>query len=259
MLADMAIAYETTRLLMLKAAWQVDQGSPDSIVSAYAKAYGADAAMRVTTDAVQIFGGYGYTREYPVEKLMRDAKLFQIYEGTSQIQRVVIAATCPAQRLDYLGQVGHFRYPLGGANTEIPVARRPDPITSGRQAETCARASRPAKRASAPSSSAMRSRRLYLATRSLRDAEPVLICPAPVATARSAMNVSSVSPLRCEMIAPQPAARAARPLPVAAARRPGLPRSRRVNSSRSSIAAPPSATPPAPLVLVAADTAGRRR
>jgi acyl-CoA dehydrogenase len=91
MLAEMAIAYETTRLLMLKAAWLVDRGDADSIVSAYAKAYGADAAMRVTTDAVQIFGGYGYTREYPVEKLMRDAKLFQIYEGTSQIQRVVIA------------------------------------------------------------------------------------------------------------------------------------------------------------------------
>jgi acyl-CoA dehydrogenase len=91
MLAEMAIAHETTRLLMLKAAWQVDRGAPDSIVSAYAKAYGADAAMRVTTDAVQVFGGYGYIKEYPVEKLMRDAKLFQIYEGTSQIQRVVIA------------------------------------------------------------------------------------------------------------------------------------------------------------------------
>jgi len=91
MLADMAIAYETTRLLMLKAAWQVDQGAADSIVSAYAKAYSADAAMRVATDAVQVLGGYGYTREYPVEKLMRDAKLFQIYEGTSQIQRIVIA------------------------------------------------------------------------------------------------------------------------------------------------------------------------
>jgi acyl-CoA dehydrogenase len=60
-------------------------------VSSYAKAYGADAAMRVTTDAVQVFGGYGYTKEYPVEKLMRDAKLLQIYEGTSQIQRMVIA------------------------------------------------------------------------------------------------------------------------------------------------------------------------
>jgi acyl-CoA dehydrogenase len=91
MLAEMAIAYETTRLLTHKAAWMIDQGKLDSIVSSYAKAYGADAAMRVATDAVQIFGGYGYTKEYPVEKLMRDAKLLQIYEGTSQIQRMVIA------------------------------------------------------------------------------------------------------------------------------------------------------------------------
>jgi acyl-CoA dehydrogenase len=91
MLAEMAIAYESTRLLTHKAAWLVDQGDLSSIVSSYAKAYGADAAMRCTTDAVQIFGGYGYTKEYPVEKLMRDAKLLQIYEGTSQIQRVVIA------------------------------------------------------------------------------------------------------------------------------------------------------------------------
>ncbi|HEY4058924.1 MAG TPA: acyl-CoA dehydrogenase family protein [Kofleriaceae bacterium] len=89
-LAEMAISYEATRLLTHKAAWQVDQGDL-SITSAYAKAYGADAAMRAATDAVQVFGGYGYTKEYPVEKLMRDAKLLQIYEGTSQIQRVVIA------------------------------------------------------------------------------------------------------------------------------------------------------------------------
>jgi acyl-CoA dehydrogenase len=91
MLAEMAIAYETTRMLCHKAAWAIDQGKIDNIVSSYAKAYGADAAMRVSTDAVQIFGGYGYTKEYPVEKLMRDAKLLQIYEGTSQIQRIVIA------------------------------------------------------------------------------------------------------------------------------------------------------------------------
>ena len=91
MVADMAISYEATRLLCHKAAWKVDQGELDSIVSAYAKAYGADAAMKATTDAVQVFGGYGYTKEYPVEKLMRDAKLLQIYEGTSQIQRMVIA------------------------------------------------------------------------------------------------------------------------------------------------------------------------
>jgi acyl-CoA dehydrogenase len=91
MLAEMAIKYEASRLLTHKAAWLIDQGQLDSVVSAYAKAFSADAAMEVTTDAVQIFGGYGYTREYPVEKLMRDAKLLQIYEGTSQIQRVVIA------------------------------------------------------------------------------------------------------------------------------------------------------------------------
>jgi acyl-CoA dehydrogenase len=91
MLADMAVKYESTRLLCHKAAWMVDQGTLDSVISAYAKVFGADSAMQVTTDAVQIFGGYGYTKEYPVEKLMRDAKLLQIYEGTSQIQRMVIA------------------------------------------------------------------------------------------------------------------------------------------------------------------------
>ncbi|PSM30917.1 acyl-CoA dehydrogenase family protein, partial [Haliangium sp. UPWRP_2] len=91
MLSDMAVALEATRCLLLKAAWMVDQGRLDSVVSSMAKLYGADMAMKVATDAVQIFGGYGYTKEYPVEKLMRDAKLLQIYEGTSQIQRMVIA------------------------------------------------------------------------------------------------------------------------------------------------------------------------
>ncbi len=90
MLAEMAMKYEASRLLTHKAAWLVDQGDL-SVVSSYAKAFSSDAAMEVTTDAVQIFGGYGYTKEYPVEKLMRDAKLLQIYEGTSQIQRMVIA------------------------------------------------------------------------------------------------------------------------------------------------------------------------
>lgn len=91
MLAEMAIAHEATRLLTLKAAYLVDSGAAESVISAYAKAFGADRAMQVAVDAVQVFGGYGYTKEYPVEKLMRDAKLLQIYEGTSQIQRVVIA------------------------------------------------------------------------------------------------------------------------------------------------------------------------
>jgi acyl-CoA dehydrogenase len=98
MLADMAIAYESTRLLCHKAAWAIDDGKIDSIVSSYAKAHGADSAMRVATDAVQIFGGYGYTKDYPVEKLMRDAKLLQIYEGTSQIQRMVIARNILGER-----------------------------------------------------------------------------------------------------------------------------------------------------------------
>jgi acyl-CoA dehydrogenase len=91
MLADMAIEVEAMRLLTYKAAWMIDQGAMASIVSSYSKAFGADHAMRITTDAVQIFGGYGYMKDYPVEKLMRDAKLLQLYEGTSQVQRIVIA------------------------------------------------------------------------------------------------------------------------------------------------------------------------
>ena len=91
MIAEMVMAYEATRMLYLKAAWEVDTGIKRTSTSAIAKALGADWAMKAATDAVQVFGGYGYTKEYPVEKLMRDAKLLQIYEGTSQIQRVVIA------------------------------------------------------------------------------------------------------------------------------------------------------------------------
>ena len=91
MMADMAIEIEAMRLLVYKAAWMVDRGELPNVVSSYAKAFSADACMKITTDAVQIFGGYGYMKDYPVEKLMRDAKLLQIYEGTSQIQRVVIA------------------------------------------------------------------------------------------------------------------------------------------------------------------------
>jgi acyl-CoA dehydrogenase len=91
MLADMVTEIEAARLLTLRSAQLVDAGKRSSIESSMAKRFAADMAMRVTTDAVQIFGGYGYTKDYPVEKLMRDAKLLQIYEGTSQIQRVVIA------------------------------------------------------------------------------------------------------------------------------------------------------------------------
>jgi acyl-CoA dehydrogenase len=91
LVADMATEIEAARLLVWQAAWLLDQGNRATLQSSYAKRFAADTAMKATTDAVQIFGGYGYMKEYPVEKLMRDAKLFQIYEGTSQIQRLVIA------------------------------------------------------------------------------------------------------------------------------------------------------------------------
>ncbi|HEX7083445.1 MAG TPA: acyl-CoA dehydrogenase family protein [Gaiellaceae bacterium] len=91
MIADMATEIEAARLLTWQAAWMLDRGERATLYSSFAKRFAADTAMKVTTDAVQVFGGYGYMKEYPVEKLMRDAKLFQIYEGTSQIQRLVIA------------------------------------------------------------------------------------------------------------------------------------------------------------------------
>ena len=91
LIADMAAEIEAARLLTWQAAWLLDQGKRATLESSFAKRFASDTAMKVTTDAVQIFGGYGYMKEYPVEKLMRDAKLFQIYEGTSQIQRLVIA------------------------------------------------------------------------------------------------------------------------------------------------------------------------
>jgi acyl-CoA dehydrogenase len=91
LIADMATEVEAARLLVWQAAWLIDQGHRATLQSSHAKRFAADVAMKVTTDAVQVFGGYGYIKEYPVEKLMRDAKLFQIYEGTSQIQRLVIA------------------------------------------------------------------------------------------------------------------------------------------------------------------------
>src|SRR5262247_3848734 len=91
MLADMAMAVHGSRLMVHHAAALLDRGGAASMESSMAKCFAGDAAMKVTTDAVQIFGGYGYTREYPVERFMRDAKITQIYEGTNQIQRVVIA------------------------------------------------------------------------------------------------------------------------------------------------------------------------
>jgi len=102
MIADMATEIEAARLLSWQAAWMLDQGygRKTTLYSSFAKRFAADTAMKVTTDAVQVFGGYGYIKEYPVEKLMRDAKLFQIYEGTSQIQRLVIAKEIFLPRAD---------------------------------------------------------------------------------------------------------------------------------------------------------------
>jgi len=91
MIADMAMQIEAARLLVYKACWLKDQGLPFGREAAIAKCYAADTAMKVTTDAVQVLGGYGYMKEYPTEKYMRDAKIMQIYEGTNQIQRLVIA------------------------------------------------------------------------------------------------------------------------------------------------------------------------
>lgn len=91
MLADMAMQVDAARLLVWRAAWLLDQGQRRPLEASMAKCFAADMAMQVTTDAVQVFGGYGYIRDYPVEKYMRDAKVMQIYEGTNQIQRMVMA------------------------------------------------------------------------------------------------------------------------------------------------------------------------
>jgi alkylation response protein AidB-like acyl-CoA dehydrogenase len=99
MFADMAMKIETARLAVYRAAKAVDEGDPNvSYWAAIAKCYASDVAMAVTTDCVQALGGYGYVREYPVERFMRDAKITQIYEGTNQIQRVVIARSIFGKR-----------------------------------------------------------------------------------------------------------------------------------------------------------------
>ena len=90
MIADMEIRVETARQMVAHALKLMDAGMPYARESAIAKCYAGDIAVQNALDAIQILGGYGYSREYPVEKLLRDAKIFQIYEGTNQIQRMVI-------------------------------------------------------------------------------------------------------------------------------------------------------------------------
>jgi acyl-CoA dehydrogenase len=91
LIADMACAIEAARLLVWQSAWTIDQGRRNTKQAAFAKLFAADTAVKVATDAVQVFGGNGFNREYPVEKLYRDAKIYQIYEGTSQIQRLIVS------------------------------------------------------------------------------------------------------------------------------------------------------------------------
>ena len=91
MIADMATKVEAARLLVWQSAALLDQGKRNTLAASHAKRFAADSAMEIATDAVQVYGGYGFIKEYPVEKLMRDAKIMQLYEGTSQIQRLVIA------------------------------------------------------------------------------------------------------------------------------------------------------------------------
>lgn len=91
MLADMATGIEAARLLTLKSAYEIDQGRSNTMFASMAKVFAGDHCNKVVADAVQIFGGAGFNTEYPVEKLMRDAKIFQLYEGTSQIQKIIIS------------------------------------------------------------------------------------------------------------------------------------------------------------------------
>ena len=91
-LADMQTRVQASRYLVRAAAWSKDSQLPYSVPAAYCKLFAAETAMEVTTKAVQLFGGYGYTRDYPIERMMRDAKITEIYEGTSEVQRMVISA-----------------------------------------------------------------------------------------------------------------------------------------------------------------------
>ena len=97
MISEMEVETVASRLLVYEAAKLLDQGTPDSKLSSISKLKASDVAMKVSTDAVQVLGGVGYTKEYPTERLMRDAKVLQIVEGTNQIQKLVIARQLKAQ------------------------------------------------------------------------------------------------------------------------------------------------------------------
>jgi acyl-CoA dehydrogenase len=122
MIADMATEVEAARLLTWKSAVELDQGKRNTITSSHAKRFAADAAMKIATDAVQVYGGYGFIKDYPVEKLFRDAKIMQLYEGTSQIQRLVIARETLVPR--------RAGADAGAPSTNGKVPAAPEPATA---------------------------------------------------------------------------------------------------------------------------------
>ena len=130
MIADMATKVHLSRLATWNSAVLLDQGSRNTIESSHAKRFAADTAMEVTTDAVQVYGGYGFIKDYPVEKLMRDAKIMQLYEGTSQIQRLVIARETLLPRRDRGARArGRLAYAPARAH-RTPAARRAPPAAA---------------------------------------------------------------------------------------------------------------------------------
>ena len=148
MIADMATKVEAGRLLIWNSAFLLDQGIRNSKVSSMAKRFAADSAMEITTDAVQVYGGYGFIKEYPVEKLMRDAKIMQLYEGTSQIQRLVIAkeVLLPRQADDAPGAGGQGARPPSRARPSRQPLRSepmdaPERAAAGKAARSGARRS----------------------------------------------------------------------------------------------------------------------
>jgi acyl-CoA dehydrogenase len=119
-IAEMYQKVETARLLTLKAAWEADQGVDPTLNASIAKHYGTEAALEVVNEALQILGGYGYTRMFPVEKLLRDVRLLRIYEGTSEVQRVIIAGFVMSQY-----------QPVMPPLEDLPLHREADPLADG--------------------------------------------------------------------------------------------------------------------------------
>jgi acyl-CoA dehydrogenase len=134
MIADMATKTEAARLLVWKSAVLLDQGQRNTLVSSHAKRFAADSAMEITVDAVQVYGGYGFMKEYPVEKLMRDAKIMQLYEGTSQIQRLVIAREVllprPIEEPAVERQPVAESAPMSGAASTAPKRAPSEPLVA---------------------------------------------------------------------------------------------------------------------------------